>query len=122
MKFYSGVVDVGKPPVRHQVQRGFRPMTMDAERRQVEMADAAPINPMSAAEVVVLRQLFGSDAITRLKVVDEKPQLSFAAERDRLEGMYGDKVIERLFGPRGVKAALPRELELDDAYAEPADA
>jgi hypothetical protein len=92
-------------------------MTLNSDRRQVDLEDAKPENPMSAAEVVVLRSLFGNESITQLRAVDEQPKLSFAAERDRLEGLYGDKVIERLFGPRGVKAALPRELdEDDDAY------
>lgn len=117
MKFYRGIIDVGRPPVRHQVQRGFVPMTLNKDRRQIELEDAKPQNPMSAAEVVVIRHLFGNESVTQLRAVDEQPKLSFAAERDRLEGLYGDKVIERLFGPRGVKAALPRELdEEDDAY------
>jgi hypothetical protein len=117
MKFYRGIIDVGRAPVRHQVQRGFVPMTLGDDRRLVALEGAKPDNPMSAAEVVVLRHLFGNESVTQLRAVDEQPRLSFAAERDRLEGLYGDKVIERLFGPRGVKAALPRELdEDDDAY------
>ena len=117
MKFYRGIIDVGRPPVRHQVQRGFVPMTLNSDRRQITDGEAKPENPMSAAEVVVLRHLFGNESVTQLRAIDEQPKLSFAAERDRLEGLYGDKVIERLFGPRGVKAALPRELdEDDDAY------
>lgn len=117
MKFYRGIIDVGRAPVRHQVQRGFVPMTMGKDRELVPLEGAKPENPMSAAEVVVIRHLFGNESVTRLRLVDEQPRLSFAAERDRLEGLYGDRVIERLFGPRGVKAALPRELdEDDDAY------
>lgn len=117
MKFYRGIIDVGRAPVRHQVQRGFTPMTLNDDRRLVELEGAKPDNPMSAAEVVVIRHLFGNESVTQLRAVGEQPKLSFAAERDRLEGLYGDKVIERLFGPRGVKAALPRELdEEDDAY------
>lgn len=117
MKFYRGIIDVGRPPVRHQVQRGFVPMTLNNDRRQITDGEAKPENPMSAAEVVVIRHLFGNESVTQLRAIDEQPKLSFAAERDRLEGLYGDKVIERLFGPRGVKAALPRELdEDDDAY------
>jgi hypothetical protein len=116
MKFYRGVIDVGKPPVRHHVQRGFLPMTINGDNKPVPVEGATPIRPMSAAEVTVIRNLFGQESVTKLAEVGENPSLSFAAERDRLETVYGDKVIERLFGPRGVKASLPRELEYDEAY------
>lgn len=116
MKFYRGVIDVGKSPVRHEVQRGFRPMTTNRDNQAVFVPDSAPINPMSAAEVVILRSLYGEDAVRELAEIDEKKNLSFTAERDRLETLYGDKVVARLFGPRGVRAALPREIEIGEAY------
>lgn len=115
MKFYRGLVDVGKEPIRHQVKRGFRPMTLK-ENRLVEVKDAKPEKPLSAAEIVVLRHLHGADCVTEMKVIGEKPNLSFAVERDRLETLYGDKKIEKVFGVRGVGAKLPREIEIDDAY------
>jgi hypothetical protein len=111
MKFYRGLVDIGKTPVIHQVQRGFKPMTMNADGRHVQIANAAPINPMSAAEVVVLRHVFGGDAVTELYEVGERKTLSFAAERDRLENLYGEKVLREIFGVRGAAAKLPREVE-----------
>lgn len=117
MKFYRGLVDVGKAPVRNQIKRGFRPMTLSKDgRSQVEVPKSEPVNPMSAAEIVVLRHRFGSDCVTELKVVGEKKNLSFAAERDRLEEIYGKAAIEKIFGPPGVRAALPREIEIEDAY------
>lgn len=122
MKFYRGLVDVGKAPVRNQVKRGFRPMTLSPDGlRQVESKDAEgkplpPVDPMSAAEVSVLRHLFGADAVTEIKEIGEKKNLSFAAERDRLEERYGAKRIEQIFGAPGVRAALPREIEIEDAY------
>lgn len=116
MKFYRGIIDVGKPPVRHEVQRGYKPMTYNEDKRLVQVQDAKPIDPMSAAEVVVLRHLYGGDAVRELAEVDEKKNLSFAAERDRLEGLYGDRVIASIFGARGVKAALPREVDIEDPY------
>jgi hypothetical protein len=116
MKFYRGLVDVGKAPVRHQIKRGFRPMTMTKDQRYVEVRDAKPANPMSAAEVVVLRHLHGPQCITELKEIGSKPNLAFSVERDRLEMLYGDKKIEEIFGVRGIGTKLPREIEIEDAY------
>ncbi len=116
MKFYRGVIDVGKAPVRHEVQRGFIPLTQERDGRYIQVPGAKPINPMSAAEVTVLRALYGEDAVRELLEIDEKKNLSFTAERDRLEMLYGDKIIARIFGPRGVRAALPREIEIGEAY------
>jgi hypothetical protein len=116
MKFYRGLVDVGKAPVRNQVKRGFRPTAPTRDGRQVEVPKSKPVNPMSAAEVVVLRTLFGTDAITEMKEIGEQKNLSFAVERDRLEERYGKKLIERLFGAPGVRTALPREIEIGEAF------
>lgn len=111
MKFYRGMVNVGKSPVVTQIQRGFKPMTYNKDKQPVQIANAKPVNPMSAAEVVVLRYLHGQDSVTELYEVGQKRQLSFAAERDRLETDYGDKVIAAVFGVRGVGTRLPREVE-----------
>ena len=120
MKFYRGLVNVGKEPVVTQIHRGFKPMTYNADRRPVQIANAAPVNPLSAAEVVLLRHIHGDDSVTELYEVGEKKQLSFAAERDRLEHEYGKKVVETVFGARGIRAALPREVE--NIGPEPEDA
>lgn len=117
MKFYKGLVNVGKSPVQNQIQRGFVPMTINKERKQVQVAGAKPTNPMSAAEVVLLRHLHGEDSVTGLLEIGEKKQMSFAAERDRLEEQYGDGIVAKVFGPRGAGAKLPREVE--DITVEP---
>lgn len=119
MKYYRGLVDIGKSPVINQVQRGFKPMTMNAEGRHVQIGNAPPINPMSAAEVVVLRHIFGGGAVTDLYEVGERKTLSFAAERDRLEAQYGEKVLKDIFGVRGAGARLPREVEDIEPEPEP---
>lgn len=119
MKYYRGMVDIGKKPVIHQVQRGFKPMTMNGDGRHVQIANAQPINPMSAAEVVVLRHIFGADAVTDLYEVGERKTLSFAAERDRLEAEYGEKALKAIFGVRGSGARLPREVENIEVEPDP---
>lgn len=116
MKFYRGVIDVGKAPVRHEVQRGFIPMTTRRDGTVVQVEGAQPIDPMSAAEVTVLRALYGIDAVRELAEIGEKKNLPFSVERDRLETLYGDKAIEKIFGARGLRAALPREIEIGEAY------
>jgi hypothetical protein len=119
MKFYRGLVDIGKTPVIHQVQRGFKPMTMNTDGRHVQIANGAPINPMSAAEVVVLRSIFGDSSVTELHEVGERKTLSFSQERDRLEAIYGEKALKDIFGVRGVAAKLPREVEIVEPEQEP---
>lgn len=111
MKFYRGLVNVGREPVVTQVQRGFKPMTYNADKQPVQIANAPPFNPMSAAEVVILRHLHGADSVTELYEVGERKQLSFAAARDYLETNYGEKTVAAVFGPRGAGARLPREVE-----------
>ena len=117
MKFYRGLVDIGKAPVKNQIQRGFKPVTDNADKVMVQIANAKPLNPMSAAEVVILRHLHGEDSVTELYEVGEKKQLSFAAARDELERVYGEKPVVAVFGPRGAGARLPREV--DDVGPEP---
>ena len=117
MKFYRGLVDIGKAPVKNQIQRGFKPVTYNADKVMVQIANAKPLNPMSAAEVVILRHLHGEDSVTELYEVGEKKQLSFAAARDELERVYGEKPVVAVFGPRGAGARLPREV--DDVGPEP---
>ena len=117
MKFYRGLVDIGKAPVKNQIQRGFKPVTYNADKDMVQIANAKPLNPMSAAEVVILRHLHGEDSVTELYEVGEKKQLSFAAARDELERVYGEKPVVAVFGPRGAGARLPREV--DDVGPEP---
>lgn len=119
MKFYRGLIDIGKTPVVHQVQRGFKPMTMNTDGRHVQIANGTPINPMSAAEVVVLRHIFGADSVTELFEVGERKTLSFSQERDRLESIYGEKALKDIFGVRGVAAKLPREVENIEREPEP---
>ena len=117
MNFYRGLVDIGKAPVKNQIQRGFKPVTYNADKVMVQIANAKPLNPMSAAEVVILRHLHGEDSVTELYEVGEKKQLSFAAARDELERVYGEKPVVAVFGPRGAGARLPREV--DDVGPEP---
>lgn len=119
MKFYRGLVDIGHAPVKTQIQRGFRPMTFNKDKRQVQIANAAPVDPMSAAEVVILRSLHGEDSVTELYEVGEKKQMSFAAARDHLEQTYGEKAVAAVFGPRGAGNRLPREVE--NVEPEPED-
>lgn len=111
MKFYRGLINVGKAPVVTEVQRGFKPMGPNKDKQLVQIANAKPLNPMSAAEVVVLRHLHGEGSVKELYEVGEKKQLSFAAERDRLEQIYGEPCIAKVFGVRGSGAKLPREVE-----------
>lgn len=120
MKFYRGLVDIGKAPVKNQIQRGFKPVTYNADKVMVQIANAKPISPMSAAEVVILRHLHGEDSVTDLYEVGEKKQLSFAAARDHLEKVYGEKPVAAVFGPRGAGARLPREVEDVGPEPEPA--
>lgn len=111
MKFYRGYVNIGKEPVISQIPRGLKPMTYNDDKKLVYIANSQPIDPMSAAEVVVLRHMHGSDSISELYEVGAKKQLSFAAERDRLEQVYGEKIIAKVYGPRGAGGRLPREVE-----------
>ena len=108
MKFYKGLVDVGKSPVQNQIQRGFVPMTINSNRKQVQVAGARPTNPMSAAEVVLLRNIHGIESVTGLEEIGEKKQMSFADARNRLEETYGEAMVEKVFGVAG--SALPREV------------
>ena len=83
-----------------------------------------PPSGRSAAEVVLLRHIHGIDSVTALEEVGEKKQMSFAAERDRLEVSYGDVMVGRVFGPRGIGSKLPREVEdiSVEAEGDPVDA
>ena len=66
---------------------------------------------VTAPEIIALRSIHGEDAVVRLKslaVADDRR--SHVAERDRLSRLYGDKVIEDLFGPNHQK--LPIELDM----------
>ena len=119
MKFYRGLVNIGHAPVVTQIQRGFKPMAFNADKRQVQIANAAPVNPMSAAEVVVLRSLHGEDSVTELYEVGEKKKMSFAAARDELEQTYGEKAVATIFGPRGAGNRLPRFVENIEPEPDP---
>ena len=52
-----------------------------------------------------------------LFTLGDKPELRFAAARDELERVYGEKPVVAVFGPRGAGARLPREV--DDVGPEP---
>lgn len=69
---------------------------------------------VTAAEIMVLRQIHGGDAVIDIKPVREDQSLAHAAVRDYLEATYetarvqGKSVVEHLFGPAHNR--LPIEL------------
>lgn len=120
MKLYRGTINIGRAPVRHEVKRGYPPMEINARGNQVIVKGAKPRDPLTAPEVLVLRKMFGSDAVTELAEVGEDKALA-AQVRNQLETKYGPKAVESVFGIRGTMP-LPKALNLDEEPGnEPAD-
>ena len=75
---------------------------------------------VSAAEVLVLRQLHGADAVLEVKRV-RMEHAPHAKERDRLNRVYGAKIITQLFG--AAHNDLPvRVADLDETDGDEAPA
>jgi hypothetical protein len=120
MKLYRGIIDIGRSPVRNEVLRGFVPMEFNAKGHQVQVKGAKPRDPLTAPEVLVLRKMFGHDAVRELAEIGEAKELATQV-RNRLETKYGTKVVESVFGIRGAMA-LPKALDLSaEEDNEPAD-
>ena len=88
------------------------------------MLNEVPKTDLSAAEIVLLRKIHGSDAVINLQWT-KSDRRSHASERDRLTGIYGEKAFENTFGA-GYDIKLPNELpdvpsEVEDTEETVAD-
>lgn len=120
MKLYRGVINIGRSPVRQEVLRGFVPMEFNKKGHQVQVKGAKPRDPLTAPEVLVLRKMFGHDAVRDLAEIGEDKVLATQV-RNQLEMKYGPKAVEKVFGIRGAMA-LPKALDLEaEVDNEPAD-
>ena len=116
MKLYRGIVNIGKSPVKNEVLRGYVPMAFNDKGHQVQAKDdkgktLAPKDPLTAPEVLILRKMFGHDAVTEIAEIGEAKELATQV-RNNLEAKYGAKTVESVFGIRGAMP-LPKFLDLD---------
>lgn len=87
---YDCMVNVGKNPVNHLVQK----------------------KGVTAAEIAVLRALHDNDAVSQIEeaVPDKKRPFSADTEILRLREIYGARVVKHVFGA-GFKTAIPATIE-----------
>lgn len=62
-----------------------------------QVQDEVSKTNVTQAEIVVLKSIHGDDAVSEIKLTDEVER-DEAKERERLEMIYGDAVIGKLFG------------------------
>jgi len=75
----------------------------------------------TAAEIMVLRHIHGSDAVVGLKKrrMDKRPHL---AERERLDSIYGRKATSAVLGVPGAIMPVTLDQGTEDALAAAANA
>lgn len=72
---------------------------------------------VTAAEIRVLRQMHGDDAVVEIKETGEATARSVEQERDRLARLYTEPVVTKLFGAPVVKV----DTDLSAEFKSPLD-
>lgn len=81
------------------------------------MQHSFPKRGMTAPEVMLIRHIHGDEAVKDLKWDAVNTSFTQKNERERLEVMYGPKVVNDMFGPPAANR-LPLELDEVDHVAD----
>lgn len=92
---------------------------MDYATAQIRLAGelhSTVIKEVSAPEIAILRHIHGEDALIDIKK-SRSATVSQADERDRLDRVYGEELMKKLFP--GLSAKLPMDLADVGVESEP---